>query len=175
MAQDAAASSDATPRSPLPGERTVSRYVSLAEARPIECNGCGDCCDSRRTGGYWTWGDLPADQYAAMYGGPPLIIPIEPIEGGEWRDRARTELDGATLSGTRFRCAAFDSALDDASGSCRLHDGERLARCGEFPVWGDAIERELRDHSKVPLQIGAFPRCSLHDIIVVRDDDLRRM
>ena len=45
---------------------THRKYMTLSEARSIECNGCGDCCDSRRTDGYWTWGSLPTDQYASI-------------------------------------------------------------------------------------------------------------
>ncbi len=162
------------PAPPRDDVRPATRYLSLDEARAIECNGCGDCCDSRRTAGFWTWGELPADQYAPMNAGAPLIIPLEAIEGGGWRDRARTELDGATLSMTRFRCAAFTSAVDDSAGSCGLHDRERPARCGEFPVGGEAIERELREHGDAPLQTGAFPRCSWYAMVVVPDADPRR-
>ncbi|MSQ36037.1 MAG: hypothetical protein EXR63_02680 [Dehalococcoidia bacterium] len=162
------------PTPPTDATHPVTRYVSLDEARAIECNGCGDCCDSRRTAGFWTWGDLPADQYAPMNAGAPLIIPLEAIGGGGWRDRARTELDGAMLSMTRFRCAAFESAPDDSSGSCRLHDRERPARCGEFPAGGVAIERELREQGEAPLQTGAFPRCSWYAMVVVPDADPRR-
>ena len=68
----------------------MTRYLTLAAARALECNGCGDCCDSRRTPD-WAWGALPASQFAELNGGAPLIIPIEPVEasvGGGWRDRA---------------------------------------------------------------------------------------
>ena len=68
---------------------THRKYMTLSEARSIECNGCGDCCDSRRTDGYWTWGSLPTDQYASINNGEPLIIPI--IRSGknndQWIDR----------------------------------------------------------------------------------------
>ncbi|MDO9444355.1 MAG: hypothetical protein Q7K37_03495, partial [Dehalococcoidia bacterium] len=52
------------------------RYVTLEAARALECNGCGDCCDSRRTDGFWAWGTLPPDQYREQCG-EPLIIPLE--------------------------------------------------------------------------------------------------
>jgi hypothetical protein len=36
------------------------RFVTLAQARALECNGCGDCCDTRRTDGYWAWSAFQA-------------------------------------------------------------------------------------------------------------------
>ncbi len=148
-----------------------ARYVTLAEARALECNGCGDCCDSRRTDGFWTWGALPADQYRAQADGQPLIIPIERIHDG-WQDRPHDPADQSSLSGTRFRCAAFQPQ-EDGRGLCGRHGQWRPQKCGEFPVWGADIEDELAATGLAVLHVGAFPRCTWHGMTVVREGDER--
>lgn len=147
-------------------------YLTLEAARAIECNGCGDCCDSRRTDGFWTWGSLPPDQFASLNDGQPLIIPLALVEGGAWRDRPRTDEDGRELSPTRFRCAAFQPQ-DDGRGLCGHHDRERPGRCGEFPVREPGIEEELAEHGEVALNTSAFPRCSWYRMTVVPEGDPR--
>ncbi len=152
-------------------EGATVRYVTLAEARTLECNGCGDCCDSRRTDGFWTWGTLPADQYATECGGQPLIIPLERVGDG-WRDRPHEPSDESALSGTRFRCSAFEPQ-DDGRGLCGRHGQWRPPKCGEFPVWGADVEGELAAVGLVVLNVSAFPRCTWHGMTVVRDGDPR--
>lgn len=147
-------------------------YVSLADARAIECNGCGDCCDSRRTDGYWTWGALPLGQFEALNDGAPLIIPLERAEDGQWRDRAPRPEDESELFPTSFRCAAFQPQ-SDGRGLCGHHDRERPDRCGEYPVQVPYLERELEQFGEVPLSTKEFPRCSWYAMVVVRDDDPR--
>jgi Fe-S-cluster containining protein len=146
--------------------------MTLATARAIECNGCGDCCDSRRTDGYWTWGSLPPDQFASLNNGEPLIIPLERRDGGEWVERPRGELDGAELSPTRFRCAAFQPQ-EDGRGLCGHHDRVRPERCGEFPVYEVHLEPELQAQGEVALNTSAFPRCSWYGVVVVPEGDPR--
>jgi Fe-S-cluster containining protein len=147
-------------------------FMTLAAARAIECNGCGDCCDSRRTDGYWTWGSLPSDQFASMNDGEPLIIPLEQRDDGQWLERPRVELDGAELSPTRFRCAAFQPQ-EDGRGLCGHHDRTRPDRCGEFPVYEVHLESELQSQGEVALNTSAFPRCSWYGVIVVPEGDPR--
>jgi len=147
------------------------QYLTLRAARALECNGCGDCCDSRRTDGFWTWGSLPADQFADRADGRPLIIPLELVDNA-WRDRAPSEEDAHELSATRFRCSAFRPDTD-GRGSCGRHDRWRPPVCGEFPVWGDALATELSERGEVPLQTDAFPRCTWYRMVVTRDDDPR--
>lgn len=149
---------------------TVVTYLTLDAARALECNGCGDCCDSRRTDGFWTWPGIPADQYRALCG-ERLIIPLERIDGG-WRDRAHRPGDEVDLSGTRFRCVAFEPHLD-GSGGCGRHDQPRPPVCGEFPVWGTQIEVDLAAAGKAPLNCGAFPRCTWFGMVVVPEGDPR--
>lgn len=147
-------------------------YMTLEAVRALDCNGCGDCCDSRRTDGYWTWGSLPADQFGSLNDGAPLIIPLERRDDGEWVERARTDLDGGELSPTRFRCAAF-LPQEDGGGLCGHHDRERPDRCGEFPVYETHLEAELETQGEVALNTSAFPRCTWYGVVVVAEGDPR--
>lgn len=150
-----------------------TRYVTLAQARALECNGCGDCCDTRRTDGYWAWAALPRDQFASMTGGTPLIIPIERIEDGDgWRDRTWQPDDELDLRPTRFRCAAFEEQ-PDGRGLCGRHTLERPAVCAEFPVHVIGLDHDVEELGEVPLMTGALPRCTWHRMIVVREGDPR--
>ena len=153
------------------------RYLTLAAARALECNGCGDCCDSRRTGGYWTWASLPEDGYADRCDGQPLIIPLELVDGS-WVDRTHQSSDLGELSGTRFRCSAFvdtlpTELLPDGGGSCTRHDGWRPLACGEFPVGSPDLQAELAQYGEVVLSTEAFPRCTWFRTTVVREGDPR--
>lgn len=159
------------------GEHAGISLMRLSDARALVCNGCGDCCDSRRTDGYWTWGSLPADGYASQTGGVPLIIPLVKVNGA-WEDREVGPDDLSDLGGTRFHCSAFAETpptveLPGGGGTCTRHDGWRPPACDEFPVRGRQIEEELAASGEVPLETGAFPRCTWYRITVVRDDDPR--
>ncbi|PZC49707.1 MAG: hypothetical protein DK306_000467 [Chloroflexi bacterium] len=149
----------------------VARYLTLAAARAIECNGCGDCCASGRTDGFWTWGQLPESQYRALNQGAPLIIPVERSDGS-WRDRAWTADDANELGPTRFRCAAF-APRSDSGGACGLHDKTRPTKCGDFPVASGDLDRLLAAEGEAWLQTDAFPRCSWYRICVVPENDAR--
>lgn len=156
-----------------PGDQpsTGVRYLTLAQARALECNGCGDCCDSRRTDGYWTWGGLPEHQYRDLNSGRPLIIPLARINGG-WTDRAWEPSDRDELGPTRFRCEAFQPQ-PDGSGLCGIHDRERPAKCGQFPVYVVGLEDELAECGFVALATSAFPRCTWYGVIVMPEGDPR--
>ena len=156
----------------LARERLEPIHVTLATVRAVECNGCGDCCDSRRTDGYWTWGSLPSDQFADLNDGAPLIIPLERVDGGGWRDRSVRTEDESELFPTSFRCAAFEPQ-EDGQGLCGHHDRERPDRCGEYPVHVPYLEPELEEYGEVTLSTREFPRCSWYRMVVVRDDDPR--
>ena len=148
-----------------------TRYVTLAAARALECNGCGDCCDSRRTDGYWTWGTLPADQYSPLFGGRPLIIPLVRLDGG-WADRVHEPADAGELTATRFRCEAFEPHAD-GTGGCGIHDRAVPAKCREYPVGGANVEADLDAVGEHSLATSAFPRCTWFQMTLVRDDDPR--
>ncbi len=159
-----------------PAPEPELRYLTLADARSLECNGCGDCCDSRRSDGYWAWGSLPPGQFRELNGGAPLIIPLERTGAGltaeGWRDRPRTPEDGSELFPTRFRCRAF-RPQPDGRGLCGHHDRERPDRCGEYPVHMPHIESELAELGEVVLNTSAFARCTWYRMVVVPVDDLR--
>lgn len=175
-----------------PDDDLRRRYMTLAEARALECNQCGDCCDSRRTDGYWTWGSLPEDGYAAQCveegratgeraeegrEGVPLIIPIALVDGA-WQDRGHRPEDLFEFSGTRFRCTAFtptppSEAHPGGGGSCARHDRWRPAACDEFPVGAPDLEDDVARLGEVPLETGAFPRCTWYRVTVVSDGDPR--
>jgi Fe-S-cluster containining protein len=151
--------------------RPTPRYLTLEVARALECNGCGDCCDSRRTDGFWTWAALPADGYRDLNRGDPLIIPLERVDVG-WRDRPHVAEDDLEFSPTRFRCAAF-VPLDSGNALCRIHDSERPRACEQFPVWVPEVERDLEERGEAVLQTGSLPRCTWYGVVVVGDDDSR--
>lgn len=153
------------------GSDASNRYLTLAAARALQCNGCGDCCDSRRTDGFWVWGSLPIGQYAEHCDGSPLIIPLERVDGA-WRDRPRDPTDSSALSATRFRCTAFVTD-EGGGGSCARHRDWRPPQCEEFPVGGDAVTAELAENGSVLLQSAAFPRCTWYRVIVVAVGDPR--
>lgn len=147
------------------------RYLTLNAARALECNGCGDCCDSRRTDGYWTWGTLPADQYRPLFDGSPLIIPLTRLDG-DWVDRPHEPSDAGELSATRFRCEAFQPH-PDGTGGCGIHTREVPTKCTEFPVGGANVEADLDACGEHALATSAFPRCTWFKMTVVRDGDWR--
>lgn len=157
---------------PYDGRMSESpRYLTLDAARALECNGCGDCCDSRRTDGHWTWGTLPTDQYRPLFDGRPLIIPLTRIETG-WADRAHEASDAGELSATRFRCEAFEPH-EDGTGGCGIHTSQVPSKCREFPVWGTNVEADLEACGEHALATSAFPRCTWFQMTVVGNEDSR--
>jgi Fe-S-cluster containining protein len=144
--------------------------MTLEEARALECNGCGDCCDSRRSDGHWAWGGVPEDLYSSI-AGEALIIPLEQV-GDSWRDRSRQPEDGMELLPTFFRCTAF-RPQEDGSGLCGRHNEARPDVCGEFPVWRPGLDREVEEQGEVSLGTEFLPRCTWHNVRVVREGDSR--
>ena len=145
------------------------RYLTLDAARALDCNGCGDCCNSSRTGGFWTWGALPDGQYAGLLDGAPLIIPVE-LTGDGWRDRLWRPEDASAATSTPFRCAAF-RPQPDGRGLCGIHDRERPAQCGEFPVHTPGLEADVAARRVLHLETSAFPKCTWHRVDVIADDE----
>jgi Fe-S-cluster containining protein len=147
------------------------RYITLEAARALECNGCGDCCDSRRSpDGTWAWAGVPEDLYAGLVG-EALIIPLEQV-GQSWHDREHRPEDSLELIPTYFRCTAFRPE-EDGRGLCGRHTEARPAVCGEFPVWGTNVEEDLEAYGETNLGTDFLPRCTWFNLRVVRDDDPR--
>ena len=138
------------------------RYLTLEAARALDCNGCGDCCDSSHTDGFWTWGALPRDQYRPLMDGGPLIIPVARSEGGwdgAWGDRDWRPGDDSDATPTPFRCSAF-RPQPDGRGLCGIHDRERPSKCGEFPVHMVGQDDDVEARGVMHLETSAFPRCT---------------
>lgn len=150
--------------------RNERRYMTLEEARALECNGCGDCCDSRRSDGHWAWGGVPEDLYASI-AGEALIIPLEQV-GDSWRERPHRPEDRMELLPTFFHCTAF-RPQEDGTGLCGRHDEARPDVCGQFPVHLPHLEGELAEAGEVSLGTEFLPRCTWHNVLVVREGDPR--
>ncbi|MGE0133882.1 MAG: hypothetical protein AB7L91_00075 [Dehalococcoidia bacterium] len=154
----------------MPETAASRRHVTLDAARAMECNGCGDCCDSRRTDGHWAWASVPDDLYAGLTG-EPLIIPLERVEDA-WRERPHEDHDVLELIPTLFRCSALEPQ-EDGRALCGRHTEPRPPVCAEFPVWGTDVERDLTDTGEAHLATGFLPRCTWFNLVVVRDGDPR--
>ena len=150
------------------------RYLTLADARALECNGCGDCCDSSRTDGFWTWGALPRDQYRSLNDGSPLIIPIARTPGdgtGDGgHDRDWRPGDDSDATATPFRCTAF-RPQPDGRGLCGIHDRERPSKCSEFPVHMAGQDAEVEARGVMHLETSAFSRCTWFRMDAVAAND----
>lgn len=158
--------------------------VTLAEARAMECNRCGDCCNGlnpdvkkdEATGlPLFTWGsNFPQDLYNARFG-QPLLVPIILGDGGPEFGES-FELDADNKPYTCFSCSFHRQDSPDSS-TCELVErfGEgnpkdlstiRPRNCGEFPVFGGNVDATIIDgHSFVP-PTGAHPRCTWYGIRV---------
>jgi hypothetical protein len=162
---------------------TALRDVTLTEARALECNRCGDCCNGlsdsvkrdEATGfPLFTWGsEFPEDLYAGRYG-RPLLTPLVMGDGGIVPgERFDEDADGKPY--TAFQCAFLETTDQDET-TCGLygkdHDPADLAtlrqrNCGEFPVFGLDVAGTIVDGNAFVPPTGALPRCTWHGIRVV--------
>lgn len=173
---------------------TELRDVTLKEARSMECNRCGGCCNGLLDDDIvakdpdtglptFVWGDkFPEDLYAKRYG-KPMLLPIVPAEeihelpyqgsivlGSEFA----TDINDKPY--TCFSCTFHSMAGDKAV--CELRekfgDGDPLKPetvrplyCGEFPVFGPGVDDEIiNGHAFIP-PTGSLPKCTWHGIRVV--------
>lgn len=176
---------------------TELRNVTLRTARVLmECNRCGDCCDTRRpdvnkdeaTGlPMFTWESAdaaagPGSQTADPHRyddrlDPPqrLILPVVEVEGqlvvGDEFDR-----DAEGRPWTSYACAAFvefPEGPDGPEGGCSIYGGEdgrhgrRPLNCGSFPVFGLEVVDTIVQHGAYVPPTGHLPRCTWHGIRVV--------
>lgn len=150
------------------------RYMTLAEAQAIECNRCGDCCDSRRVGFTfsgqiaWTWGKR-------VDGMDGLIIPLREALPLMLEDDH--SLRPAAPVGA-FRCAAFVATGDGVTslgGDCARHGDPALPSiCSGYPVFGayaGTIARTVQRDGEfaIPVPGAAGSRCSWADVVIVAD------
>lgn len=168
------------------------RDVTLREARAMECNRCGDCCDGLRedvkkdeiTGlPLSVWGSqFPKDLYEKRYG-KRLLQPIVMVDGGiDIGEKFEINSDGKPH--TCFSCSMLVNKPEGEDGpetGCAIYQKEREVdaskkenlkyirprACGDFPVFGAEASLPLVDgHTFVP-PTGAFPRCTWYGIRII--------
>lgn len=155
--------------------------LTLAEAQALQCNGCGDCCDSRAAAPHnWHWGNAP-DLYREFNGGEPLIIPLRvwTMDGGyEQAPPGSANRVGRPTFVGPFTCTALLPENEEGQRLCALYEAPRPAICGSFPVWGghgEQIAAELAGGAaSVPVQTACLPRCTWYDTVIVPEDGERR-
>lgn len=161
--------------------------VTIGQARAMECNRCGACCNGladnvRRdeaTGlPLFTWGSrYPADRYASRYG-DALLLPVVRGDGGPVIGED-FERDSEGRPYTAFVCSRLQ-VLHDGDGegprtACNLYNGANPAdlatlrprNCGEFPVFGLDVDAAIIDGHPFVAPTGALPECTWHGIRVV--------
>lgn len=139
------------------------KFLTIKEAKSLICNGCGDCCDSRNATGPFGWGRLPKTQYKSLNNGNPLIIPLNE----EKKERSWQPGDFSENSFVLFKCSA---QLKD--GKCSLHNKERPKTCGMFPI---NYPDEKKWTLPYRLKTSYFPKCTWHNIIILKDNDILLM
>ena len=137
------------------------RFLTVDQARALECNGCGDCCDPTKVTTNFGWGPIPQHQYRGLGGGQPLIIPLEQLTNGSWVDVPWQPEHARNDSIHSFRCAAHQEG-----GGCSLYDKQRPSQCSLFPVWFPAETLVGKPTKTLNLQ-----RCTWFGVIIIADDD----
>lgn len=145
--------------------------MTLAEAQALECNRCGDCCDSRRafrsTDGRLGWGLGPRRPDHELI---PLI-PLRMVHEGVFEQAL--PVPAAMGSGDPFTCGALQPQ-PDGTANCGMHNAQRADVCGSFPVFGahgEDIERRLAasPEQAVWTQARPLPRCTWAEVWIVPD------
>jgi Fe-S-cluster containining protein len=158
--------------------------MTLDEARTLECNRCGDCCDG--TSEFvatdpivglplfvWTRDgdenafDLPEDRYEERFG-HALIQPVIRGDGGLCVGE-EFERDGAGQEYRSFKCAAL-RADDDGLTSCRVYDERPSVRpyhCGSFPVFGMEADIAILNRGEYIPHTAPLPRCTWYGVRIV--------
>ena len=147
---------------------TTSKLMTLSEAQSLECNGCGDCCGSKRTDLSFGWGQLPQHQYRTNNGGNPLISPLDSktLKSRPWSHRDKNRNNTQEVL---FECAAF-CQNSDGTGSCTIHE-KRPERCQEFPVFSEQMKENIEIAGEYFNHGGnLLPRCTWFNVLVVADD-----
>lgn len=157
--------------------------VTLQEARAMECNRCGDCCnglsdyvkkDEASGLPLFVWGDkFPKDLYEERYG-QRLLMPVVSGDGGPVLGDEFDTNNGKPH--TSFVCSMFEPAVEaDGCASCKLHGNPdpndistiRPRNCGDFPVFGLEVADSIIAGNPFVPPTGALPRCTWHGIRVV--------
>lgn len=141
--------------------------MTLTEAQALECNRCGDCCDSRRafrSSDSLRWGFGPHRPDHELI---PLIA-LRMVHEGVFEQALPA---GALTSGGPFTCAALQPQ-PDGTANCGMHNAERAEACGSFPVFGvhgEDLERRLAasPEQAVWTQAHQLRRCTWADVWIV--------
>lgn len=142
--------------------------MTLAEAQALQCNQCGDCCDSRRARRFsntlWSWGHEAAG---------PMIIPLRMTHEGTGRmDEYEDDVPRSTPVAytAAFRCALL-VPLPDGVAQCGAHGDPTLPpTCSAYPVFeGHAtwIAEEVAKSGSFALH--PPERCTWHGVVIVPD------
>ena len=138
------------------------RFVTLDEAKAMECNRCGECCSSLRAPGrgLWSWGGLPPGRHHGLI----TLLDERTLKPREWRKG-----DDDPRAHNAYDCTALD-ILDDGTTSCGIYGNARQpSRCLEFPVDYDGIEDELAA-GPILLRTEPLHSCTWYLMIVLADD-----
>lgn len=174
---------------------TELRDVTLREARAMECNRCGGCCNGllpddvvkkdEDTGlPLFVWGSkFPEDLYEKRYG-QRMLQPIGFLDDSSempYQGRIgivdKFEEDDQGKPHTCFSCAFHRQDTPEKS-TCMLVEAEgegnpedistiRPLNCGEFPIFSSAVDDAIiGGHTFVPAT-GALPRCTWYGLRIV--------
>ncbi len=137
------------------------RFVTLDEAKAMECNRCGECCSSLRApgGGMWSWGASPKGRHYGLI----TLLDERTLEPRDWQlgdDHARAH--------NAYDCTALE-VLADGTTNCAIYlKARQPARCLQFPVYYDGIEDELAA-GPILLRTEPLNSCTWYLMIVVED------
>lgn len=176
---------------------TLLRDVTIREARNMECNRCGGCCNGllpddvvkkdEDTGlPLFVWGDkYPEDMYEKRYGKPMLIpiIPESEIHELPYQGKiiaspgSKFVEDSAGKPYTCFTCT-FHSMNSGGEAVCALREqfgqGDpahieqiRPLNCGEFPVFGTIVDDAIIAGHPFIVPTGALPKCTWYGLRIV--------
>ncbi len=147
------------------------RYITLTEAKSLECNLCGGCCGSAETDAddlrAYTFGPIGKRQWAHLNGGEPLIIPLTP----SGKPRAWQSRDAEAKTPPPFQCAALSHAGDGTT-RCALWQSRRPPQCDEFPINASHYPAELQAGAYLLLNTKYQRVCTWVDVLVCPDDSV---
>ena len=138
------------------------RFVTLEEAKALDCNRCGECCSSLRApgGGLWSWGGLPKGRHYGLI----TLLDERTLKPRDWRVG-----DDHPRAHNAYDCTALE-ILEDGLTNCMIFRQPRQPdRCGQFPVFYEGIEDEL-EAGPILLRTEPLHSCTWYLMIVLPDD-----
>lgn len=138
------------------------RFVTLGEAKAMDCNRCGECCSSLRApgGGMWSWGGLPKGRHYGLI----TLLDERTLKPRDWQPG-----DNHPRAHNAYDCTALEILEDDTT-NCAIYGSARQpARCLQFPVFYEGIEEELAE-GPILLRTEPLNSCTWYLMVVVDDD-----